>query len=135
MGIRRFSRERALQVLFYDDISCYDRAINLRLFSKAFPSEKNTEFFTRLVTGVWRYRCEIDIIIKEHSNNWKIHRISYVDRNILRIAVFEMIYCKDIPSRVSINEAVDLGKRFGTEESGAFINGILDSIYLEILDN
>ena len=71
---------------------------------------------------------EIDTLIERFSKNWKIHRMSCVDRNVMRIAVYELLYCEDIPPKVSINEAVDVGKKFGTEESGAFINGIMDSI-------
>ena len=71
---------------------------------------------------------EIDALIERFSKNWKIRRMSCVDRNVMRIAVYELLYCQDIPPKVSINEAVDIGKKFGTEESGAFINGILDSI-------
>ena len=67
----------------------------------------------------------------DYAENWRIERMSGVDRNILRIAVFELVYCNDIPPRVAINEAIDLGKQYGTEESGAFINGILDSIFLK----
>jgi len=81
------------------------------------------------VEGVLQHKDEIDQFIERFSNNWKISRMSRVDRNIMRIAVFEILYCDDIPFKVSINEAVDLGKRYGTEESGAFINGILDSIH------
>ncbi len=73
-------------------------------------------------------RSEIDSIIERFSSNWKISRMSCVDRNIMRLAVYELLYCEDIPPKVSINEAIDIGKKYGTEESGAFINGILDSI-------
>ena len=78
--------------------------------------------------GVVSAKPEIDALIERFSNNWKVSRMSCVDRNVLRIAVYEMLLCKDIPSKVSINEAIDVGKKYGTEESGAFINGILDSI-------
>ena len=71
---------------------------------------------------------EIDAVIERYSDNWKLNRMSGVDRNVMRIAVYELLYCEDIPPKVSINEAVDIGKKFGTEESGAFINGIMDSI-------
>ena len=76
-----------------------------------------------------------DTVIEQFSSNWKLSRMSCVDRNVLRIAVFELLYCADIPPKVSINEAIDVGKRFGTEESGAFINGILDSIRLAMQNN
>jgi N utilization substance protein B len=71
---------------------------------------------------------EIDAVIERYSDNWKISRMSGVDRNILRIAIYELMYCNDIPYKVTINEAIDIGKRFGSNESGAFINGILDGI-------
>ena len=87
-------------------------------------------FFLELVNGVIRERDRIDSMIKRFSSNWKMSRMSCVDRNIMRIAVYEMLYCGDIPLKVSINEAIDVGKKFGTEESGAFINGILDSVRL-----
>ena len=85
----------------------------------------------RLVQGVWEQKEAIDRLIKNYAENWRIERMSGVDRNILRVAVFELVYCSDIPPRVAINEAIDLGKQYGSEESGAFINGILDSIFLE----
>ena len=84
------------------------------------------------MNGVQENRATIDALIEQFSSNWKLSRMSCVDRNVLRIAVFELLFCADIPPKVSINEAIDVGKRFGTEESGAFINGILDSIHLAL---
>ena len=72
-------------------------------------------------------------MIAKSSKNWRVARMSRVDRNVLRIAVFEVMYMKEIPPKVSIDEAVELGKRFGTEESGAFINGVLDHIYNSLI--
>ena len=95
-------------------------------------SEKNKDFFYQLTSGVIEKRKQIDDLIEQFSNNWKINRMSCVDRNIMRIAVYELIFCEDIPPKVSINEAVDIGKAFGTDESGPFINGILDSIRISI---
>ena len=103
------------------------------LFCESFAREKPAgPFFHRLIEGVQEHRNTIDDVIEQYSSNWKISRMSCVDRNVLRIAVFELLYCEDIPPKVSINEAIDVGKRFGTEESGAFINGILDSIRLAL---
>ena len=103
----------------------------LELYCHCFaPPKKNLPFFMELVNGVMNHKPQIDAIIERFSNNWKISRMSCVDRNIIRIAVYEMLFCRDIPPKVSINEAIDVGKKFGTEESGAFINGILDSIRL-----
>jgi len=131
MGNRRKSRELAIQALFFMDMNDRFAEEKLSLFCEDFvPSSQLRPFFLNLVRGVSAARTEIDAIIERFSNNWKISRMSGVDRNIMRVAVFEMLCCKDIPCKVSINEAIDLGKKFGTEESGAFVNGILDSIYL-----
>lgn len=86
-------------------------------------------FYLTLIKGVLENKPRIDSLIERYSSNWKISRMGCVDRNILRIAAYELLFCPDIPPKVSINEAVDIGKLYGTEESGAFINGILDGIY------
>ncbi len=131
MGIRRRSRELALQALFYMDMNPNGHQEKLDLYCSNFsPAEKARPFFMRLVNGVTEAKLEIDGVIKRYSDHWKMSRMSGVDRNILRIAVFELLHCQDIPAKVSINEAIDIGKKFGTEESGSFINGILDSIRL-----
>jgi len=119
-----------MQALFYKDVSCCSLNDCIELFPRHFNVSKTARpFFERIIKGVEQFGLEIDSVIKQFSNNWKINRISCVDRNIVRIAIYELLYCDDIPAKVSINEAVDIGKKFGTEESGAFINGILDSIY------
>jgi N utilization substance protein B len=129
MGVRRKARERALQALFFADMCRYEAEEALQLFCTHFnPSEPILSFFTELTGGVVRHRGAIDKIIERFSKHWKLGRMSCVDRNILRLAVFEMLRCPDIPAKVSINEAIEIGKKFGTEDSGAFINGILDSI-------
>ena len=131
MGKRRKTRELALQALFYLDMRGGDAEERLALFLKSRePTQKALPFFLELVRGVTGVRPKIDAIIERFASNWKISRMSGVDRNILRIAVYEMLCREDIPVKVSINEAIDIGKKFGTEESGAFINGILDSIHL-----
>ena len=133
MGNRRRSRELAMQALFYMDIRRIASDAVLDSFCRAFrTSNKEDAFFTELVTGVIDARADIDALIERFSSHWKISRMSCVDRNVMRIAVYEMLYRTDIPSKVSINEAIDVGKKYGTEESGAFINGILDSIHLAI---
>ncbi len=118
-----------MQALFYiDSRQCNpDEGIDLFCRSRVLP-KKARPFFLKLVGGVNAGKVEIDVLIERFSSNWKISRMSGVDRNILRIAVFEMLCCPDIPTKVTLNEAIDIGKRFGTEDSGAFINGILDSI-------
>jgi len=133
MGNRRRAREVAMQALYYMDKSRGDREEMFELFCRSFPPSKKMHlFFTKLVDGVLSSRPEIDLIIEGHSSNWKIGRMACVDRNILRIAVYELLWCGDIPAKVTINEAIDIGKKFGTEESGSFINGILDSIRIAL---
>ena len=133
MGVRRKSRELAMQALFYmdmqKDISCEMLAVFCRNFT---PAKKVFPFFKELTEGVIAHRGQIDQLIEQFSSNWKISRMSCVDRNIMRMAVYELLFCTEIPPKVSINEAIDVGKRFGTEESGAFINGILDTIRIAI---
>ncbi len=129
MGNRRKSRELAIQALFFMDIKQKFTEDSLSLFCENFlQNSKIPPFFLNLVRGVVHARIEIDTIIERFSDNWKMSRMSCVDRNIMRLSVYEMVIFKDIPCKVSINEAVDLGKKYGTEESGAFVNGILDSI-------
>ena len=130
---RRKARELAIQALFYIDMSQNDSKEAVKLFCENFvTSKRNLSFFFRLINGVSKAIPEIDSIVERFSSNWKISRMSIVDRNIMRVAVYEMLFCDDIPSKVSINEAIDIGKKFGTEESGAFINGILDSIRIAL---
>lgn len=118
-----------MQALFYMDKRRDNSEGILKLFCDNFnPAEDIRPFFERLVRGVTRSEQEIDSIIEQFSSNWKINRMSCVDRNIMRLAVYELLWCNDIPAKVSINEAIDIGKKYGTEESGSFINGILDGI-------
>lgn len=133
MGHRRQSREIALQILYQTDITGDDIEKTIELFWMNFKHREDAKPFTlELVRGVWNYKSEIDPLIKMASKNWKLSRMSSVDRNILRTSVYEILRCDDIPHKVTINEAVDLGKKYGTEDSGAFINGILDFIVSEI---
>jgi len=96
---------------------------------EATPSEMATRLFADpLIKGTLEHRDEIDKIIVEHAKNWDLHRIAGVDRNILRLSIYEMLHREDIPPIVSINEAVDIAKKFSTEDSGKFVNGILDKV-------
>ena len=118
-----------MQVLFQMEMNGDDSEESVELFCKHFEVSKNAKpFFLRLVNGVKACQDELDRLIERFSDNWKISRMSGVDRNLMRVAVYELLYCEDIPPKVSINEAIDIGRRFGTEQSPAFINGILDSI-------
>lgn len=129
MGTRRKARELAMQALYYMDIRKTVCQEALSLYCTSFePSAQVRPFFMELAQGVMAHQTDIDGIIERFSSNWKLNRMACVDRNILRVAVYELFYCTDIPAKVSINEAIDIGKKFGTDDSGAFINGILDSI-------
>ena len=130
MGKRRRARELAIQVLFHLEFVTQDPAAEFDRVCDNFGfSTSPRPFSKQLVLGVWENRALIDRLIRQSSKNWRLERMSHVDRNILRLGVYEILYQKDIPHKVSIDEAVELGKKFGTEESGSFINGILDNIY------
>lgn len=133
MSSRRRSREMAVQVLYQVDMAQSDIGEALRLFCKHFKApESIRDFAIELVNGAHEHREEIDTLIRRFSENWRLERMPTVDRNILRLAIFELLYRPDIPTKVSINEAVDIGKKYGSEDSGSFINGILDRIRLHL---
>jgi len=96
------------------------------------PSPKARQFAEDLASGVAEHLEEIDRRIKDFSTNWSLERMARVDLSILRLAVFEIIFCPEVPASVVINEAIEIGKRFGTKETPAFINGILDKISQEV---
>jgi transcription antitermination protein NusB len=130
MGNRRKAREMAMQALFFMDISKDVSVSQIDLFCRCYQPSKNIEiFFQQLTKGIIERWLYINDVIERFSSNWKLNRMACVDRNIIRIAVYEILFCEDIPPRVAINEAIDIGKKYGTEGSGAFINGILDSIH------
>lgn len=159
MGKRREARERAVQFLFQHDLNPPDdieQALNEFWESQRAaaiaedkgkatwgqpvelppPSAGEAEmrlFAEPLIRGTLEQRNAIDERIKKHVKNWELHRIAAVDRNILRLAIYEMLHREDIPPVVSINEAVDIAKKFSTPESGKFVNGILDQIKAELL--
>ena len=128
MGDRRGAREWAMQILFQEDLNpTEDERPALESFWRtAAPSERARQFADELLLGVLENREEIDRRLQSYAENWDLHRMSPVDRNIMRIALFEMSYRNDIPPVVTINEAVDIAKTFSGEESGKFVNGILD---------
>jgi len=127
MGKRRSGRELALQVLYGMDVSGDPPEAALDRHGANFeePGEA-IEFARSLVHGVAANRDALDAIIARASEHWRLDRMSVVDRNILRMAVFEMIHTKEVPVSVAIDEAIEIAKSYGTEASPAFINGILD---------
>jgi len=129
VGTRRRGRESALQVLYQIDVTQRNAEEALAFFWSNFVFDEEARSFSELlVRGVMEHYDEINDLVEKHAEHWKMSRMTWIDRNILRIAVFEFLCCGDIPSKVTINEAVELGKRFGSEDSGAFVNGILDRI-------
>jgi N utilization substance protein B len=159
MGKRREARERAIQFLFQNDLNPPpDLEAALEHFwqtqrGAAIAEEKGTAtwgqpvelppitadeaavrlFADPLIRGALEHREEADEIISRHARNWELHRIAAVDRNILRLAIYEMLHRDDIPPVVSINEAVDIAKKFSTQDSGKFVNGILDKVRSELM--
>jgi transcription antitermination protein NusB len=129
MGTRRKGRELALQALYQLEITGDASAAAVDLFLSHFEgSAQAKEFARRLVSGVVSQRPDIDRLIEKCSENWKLMRIAKVDLLILRMAAYELIFCPDIPLNVSLDEAIEMGKRFGTGDSGSFINGVLDQL-------
>lgn len=154
MGMRREARERAVQFLFQHDLNPpenLEQALNHFWDSQRtaviaddkgeakwgekteLPPPTAAEaamrlFADPLIRGTLEHRADIDSKISHYAKNWDLHRMAVVDRNVLRLAIYEMLYREDIPPVVSINEAVDIAKRFSTEDSGKFVNGILDKV-------
>ena len=135
LSIRHKGREIALQILYqceWNTIEDIDKVIMeyaTDLASEAIPEDDPALIFgqTRL-QGVLTYKAEIDSILKKNAKHWRLDRMASVDKNILRIGVFELCYCPDIPPKVAINEALELAKKFCGGESSAFVNGILDAV-------
>ena len=129
MGQRRRAREHALQMLFQIDLTGSSPDETFREFWRdQAADEAMRSFAEELVLGVHAQRRELDRLITGSAENWRIERMAVVDRNVLRMAVHEMIQTSRPPAAVIIDEAIEVAKKFGSEESGAFINGILDSI-------
>ena len=130
MGLRSKARQSSLQILYQIEIakiSVLEAIEDYFLQNQALPEYK--EFTSFLVNGVHSHVKELDDIISSYAKNWEISRMAIVDKNILRIGVFELLFTEDIPPKVTINEAVELAKRFGDLDSPKFVNGILDSVF------
>jgi N utilization substance protein B len=129
MGKRRKAREAAVQYHFWRDLQQGHGPEKLDDFWEFCPTKPNVrEFAQPLIEGMVSHLPEIDERIRRYCENYDFHRISAVDRNVLRLAIYEMLFRDDIPPVVSINEAIELAKTFGGAESGKFVNGILDRV-------
>jgi N utilization substance protein B len=134
MGPRRKAREFALQMLFQWDIThdAIDQIAATFFQNQPEESAAVVEFARNLVTGTIDHVEEIDRLIQRHAEHWRLDRMAIVDRNLLRLATQEFLYDKETPKTVVINEAIEIARRFSTQESPQFINGILDSIKKEL---
>ena len=126
MSLRHKGRELALQVLFQWDIH-HGTSGWLTEFWKQNPVSSEAQHFAEtLIEGVISCVAELDALIGRYAENWTISRMAVIDRNVLRSAAYELVHLPDVPARVTLNEAIDIVKRFGDAQSGAFVNGILD---------
>jgi transcription antitermination protein NusB len=138
MGTRRQARECALQIIYQLDKSeaptAADATAAVERFFENFdaPEDKARALAHTMVLGVVAERPTLDTVVSRHSPRWKLHRMAMVDRNILRLAAWELRHVEDTPPRVVIDEAVEIAKRFGAEQSGAFVNGVLDGVAREL---
>ena len=142
MSNRREGRELALQALYSKDL-VQDANFALKRIIESFGegeeptlevNSKAYAFATELVTGVAAHLADIDARISDKSKHWSMSRMARVDLNILRLAVFELVYRPDIPKNVTMNEAIEVAKKFGADDSASFVNGILDEIASGITD-
>ena len=139
MGKRREGREAAVQFLYQFEMNRQPVSGLLADFwklrsgaGKAEPSARTRAFTEELVHGVTAHLAEIDALIGKFAANYELHRIAAVDRNILRLGIYEMLHSPDVPPIVTINEAIEIAKKFGSEESNRFVNGILDRVRTEL---
>ncbi len=129
MGARRKARELALQMLYQRDLSGNPTDMILSTFEDLQKSKPNTrELATRIFNGTIEHLPEIDAMIVQQADNWRIERMAVVDRNIIRMSIYEFMHENDTPKLVIIDEAIEIAKKFGTQKSSQFINGILDGI-------
>jgi N utilization substance protein B len=130
MGKRRSSREFALKFLYQSEFNEGDVEEQLSQFQeRSSCNEEVGRFLDELVHTVLNHKGEIDSILRKYSDHWALDRMTVIDRNILRIGVCELMYLENIPPKVAINEAVEISKKYGSEDSPDFINGVLDRIY------
>jgi transcription antitermination protein NusB len=133
MGKRRFSRELALKFLYQFEFNEADFDDQMTVFSERLACKEEVKtFLQELVSKVLDHVDEIDGILKKYSEHWALDRMTVIDRNLLRLGVCELFYSQTIPPKVVINEAVEIAKKYGSEESPDFINGILDKIFKEM---
>ena len=132
MGTRRKSRELTLQFLYQGELAGQDNLLDFEEYCIHFQvNKKAIPYAKKLLDGVQEKGDAINQLIRKYAENWRLERMSVIDRNILRLAVYEVHYQDDVPISVAINEAVEIAKRFSTDDSAPFINGILDGVAKE----
>ena len=128
MGVRRRGREYALQMLYAMDLTSYPPDEVFAGFYAIQDLNRDAFYYARrLVDGVFNHLDEIDAVLTRFAEHWKIHRMAAVDRNLLRLGIYELMYLKDIPFPIIINEALEIVKEFSDQEGTQFVNGILDA--------
>ena len=133
MGVRREGRELALTYLYQLDLGVERfEDIGRAIESDRTASERVRRFALDRVSGVWNHREAVDALISEHLHRWKLDRLARTDRAILRLAVFEMRFDPEVPAKVALNEALEIGRKYGGEESCRFLNGVLDAVLHQI---
>ena len=133
MGYRRKARECALQMLFQIDMtSDSPESVRGEYWKENPAADPITRYADRLVNGAAKHRPEIDRRLADVARNWRLDRMSGVDRNVLRMAVYELLHETDTPRKVVINEAIEVSKKFGSETSATFVNGVLDAVKNEL---
>jgi transcription antitermination factor NusB len=126
---RRKARELALKMLYQIETNNEDPGLALDRYCESFPYQPDIIDYTRvLLDGIRKQRDMIDRFIETASEHWKMSRIAFVDKNVMRIGIYEMFFSADVPPKVAIDEAIEMGKKYGNEDSGDFINGVLDRI-------
>ncbi|MNN57149.1 hypothetical protein D3C81_1721170 [compost metagenome] len=140
---RRLAREIIVQSLYQMEMNDVDSAEAVEMLIAEAADENETEhvitdeielkaYVVQHVNGVWEHKAAIDDMLAHYLKGWQMSRLSRVDRQILRLATFEMVFADDVPAKVAVNEAIDLAKHFGTEDSGKFVNGVLGKMIQEV---
>ena len=133
MGKRRLSREFVIQFLYLTEMNKGEIQNQLQLFWESHPAAEDVQLFTEVILkDVFDHKEQIDVRLEKYSDNWTLSRMTVIDRNLLRMAASEILYSKTVPPKVAIDEAVEIAKRFGGEDSAHFINGILDRVLKEM---
>ncbi len=134
MTRRTRGREIALQVLYQTELNPGLDSEEIRRFveRRLLADTKLCEFTRDLIAGVQEHQTRIDALISDVAENWRIDRMAAIDRNILRLGAYEILYCPDVPTKVAINESLELAKRYSTGQSSRFVNGILDRLFIAV---